>query len=259
MSSASIGAPRGFPRGQWRGVLVALGVLATALLSSPSPAFAHPAAPTTPLGSSAGPSLIPPEDEARYRSRVTAIVPPIPGLEARIVGGQEKIEVTWTGSEPLVIEGAEGEPMLRFGPAEIEVNERSPSAYASSERFGRVDSPPGADPDAPPRWRPIAPPGSFSWFEHRAQWMLAARPENIGDGTSATTIRDWTVSLTVGGREAAIEGTLSWVPDPAAIREQRSKVSSPVISALVLIAAMALGALIGVRLGPRLTNVRAAD
>jgi len=234
-----------------------LGVLGVAVLNGHA-AFAHPeAAPTPPGAASPGPSLIPPEDEARYRSEVTAIRPAIPGLEARIVGGQEKLELIWDGTEPLVIEGTAGEPMLRFGPTGIEVNERSPSAYASSERFGRVDPPPGVDPDASSSWRPLASTGPFSWYEHRAQWMKSARPAAVQDEARAVTIRDWTVPIAVGGREAVIEGALRWAPDPAAVREQRSEVSSPVLSAAVLVAAMAFGALVGVRLRPRLEGARA--
>ncbi len=220
-------------------------------------AHGHPSTTPTPPPAT-GPSLIPPDDETQYRSEVTAIDPAIPGLSARILGGQEQIEVSWSGPEPVVIEGAEGEPMLRFGPAVIEVNERSPSAYESSERFGRVEVPPQADPDARPIWRPIASVGSFAWYEHRAQWMSAERPAVVGDGDEAVTIRDWTVPVEVGGREAAIEGTLRWVPDPAIVREQGSGDSSPVLSAVVLVAAMALGALVGLRLRPRLMASRAA-
>lgn len=233
-------------------------MIAAALVTSPA-AFAHPA--TTPAPPGAEPpsrSLIPPEDEPRYRSEVTAVAPAIPGLEARIIGGQDKLELTWSGSEDLVVEGTEGEPMLRFRPTGIEVNERSPSAYASSERFGRVDPPSGADPDAPPSWRPLASPGPFSWYEHRAQWMRSERPASVTDEASAVTIRDWSVPITVGGRDAAIEGTLSWTADPAAIRAQASELSSPLLSALVLVAAMVVGGLVGVRLRPRLQGTGAA-
>lgn len=187
---------------------------------------------------------------------MTAIAPPIPGLEARIVGGQETIEVVWTGSEPLVVDGTEGEPMLRISAGGIEVNERSPSAWSSSERFGRVELPPGVDPDAPPSWRSVAPGGPFSWYEHRAQWMESQRPGAVGDGESAAKIRDWSVPISVGGRDAAIQGALRWVPPAAVIRDERSQVSSPLLSALVLIAAMSLGALVGVRLRPRLAAAR---
>lgn len=227
--------------------------LVLAALGSASPAAAHPEPSAGGAGARpARPSLIPPEDQARYRSEVTALTPPIPGLEARIVGGQEKLEVTWTGPEPLVVEGTDGEPMLRLTQAEVEVNERSPSAWSSSERFGRVELPADVDPDARPRWRSLGPGGRFSWYEHRAQWMRAARPAEVTDPASPTTISDWSVPIRVGDQSASIGGTLRWVPDPSAIREKRSEVSSPLLSALILIAAMAVGALIGLRLRPRL-------
>lgn len=226
--------------------------LGTALISAV--AFAGPVAPSAwgdpsgiPAGSEELPSLIPPEDVPRYRSEVTGVSPPIPGLEPRIVGTQDKLEATWLGATPLVIQGLDGEPMIRMSGRGISINLRSPYAYKSGERFGRADPPAGADPSAPPVWNKIASPGSFSWYEHRAQWMRAERPSVVGDGGSATLIRDWEVPATLGGRDLSITGVLEWVPDPQAVRDNASEVSSPALSALILTGALVLGALIGAR------------
>lgn len=227
-------------------------LLGTALIGAV--AFAGPVTPSAwgdptgiPAASEELPSLIPQEDVPRYRSEVTGVSPPIPGLEVRIIGTQDRLEATWLGDAPLVIYGVDGEPMIRMSFRGVSINARSPYAYKSSERFGRVDPPAGVDASAPPVWNKIASPGPISWYEHRAQWMRAERPSVVGDGASATVIRDWEVPATLGGRELSITGVLEWVPDPQAVRDKASEVSSPALSALILTGALVLGGLIGAR------------
>jgi len=222
-----------------------IGAMALAGLTAPS-ASGHPSSAPVPESETL-PSLIPPGDIPRYRSEVTGISPPVPRLELRIVGTQDRLEATWLGAEPLVIEGVGGEPMIRMSVRGVSINALSPYAYKSGERFGRADPPAEADPDAPPVWNKIAPPGPISWYEHRAQWMRAERPSVVGDGASATLIRNWEVPATLGGRELSITGVLEWVPEPQAVRDKASEVSSPALSALILTGALVLGALIGAR------------
>lgn len=220
--------------------------LSSVVFDAPA-ALAHPAKPPPPPA--APPPVvdpIPAEDEDQYRSQVSSVRPPVPGLEARIVGNQDKLELTWTGETPLVVEGVEGEPMVRMSARGIELNERSPTAYLSADRYAEVSVPGVVDPDAPPRWRRVESPGPISWYEHRAQWMNASRPEVVGDGGQGTTIFHWRVPARLGDREVVIRGSLDWLPDPSAIRAERSEVSSPLASAGILAAAMALGALVGV-------------
>jgi hypothetical protein len=226
--------------------------LSSATLGAPA-AFAHSAkAPPPPLAPPAVVERIPPEDEDQYVSHVTAVRPDVPGLEVRMLGGQDKLEVEWTGERPLVIDGVEGEPMLRLSSRGVEINELSQSAYLSSDRYADVTVPGTVDPKAPPRWRRIESPGPISWYEHRAQWMAADRPEVVGDGADGTTIFHWSVPATLGGRELTIRGSLDWRPDPAALRAERSDVESPLLSALILAVTMALGTLTGIAIRSRL-------
>ena len=222
-------------------LLIALGLIA------PTSARSHSAPPPPP------PVMPPPqveeipEDDAdQYRSRVTAIRPRVPGLRAQVIGRQEKLEITWTGKVPLVVEGSLGEPMLRMSSEGVEANERSPTAILSTERYAQVRLPDSADPKAPPRWRFIASPGPISFYEHRAQWMEADRPEVVGDGARALTIFHWEIPARLGKRSIAIRGALDWLPDAEAIRDQRSEVSSPLLSAAILAAALGAGWLAGI-------------
>jgi hypothetical protein len=212
-----------------------------------SPAHAHPANPPPPPD--APPRQvdpIPEDDEELYHSRVRRISPAIPGLTARILGGDDRIQVSWTGQPPLVIEGTQGEPMIRLSSDGVKVNERSPSVYLSGERYARVPIPAVVDAGAQPRWRPIESPGAFAWYEHRAHWMEAERPPIVGDGAEPKPIFHWQVPALLGDRPVVISGDLDWVPDPGAIRAERSESSGELLTAVLLLAAMALGAAAGV-------------
>ncbi|HVE67715.1 MAG TPA: hypothetical protein VNB64_03945 [Solirubrobacteraceae bacterium] len=195
--------------------------------------------------------LIPASDRESYFSRVTTVSPAVPGLRARILGHQDLLELTWRGAVPAVVVGTEGEPMFRIGRAGVEVNRHSPTAWRSAERYGRLRVPDYASPRAAPRWEHLAGPGPWRWNEHRAQWMTARRPTAVGDGTRRRRIARWTVPVRIGERTVRVRGTLEWVPDAAALRAQRSEDSSPALSLALVLAAMAVGAAVGVRLRDR--------
>ena len=224
------------------GMLCAVGLLACV-----PPASGHPAnAPAPPLLPPEDTERVPDEDLDQYRSRVVAIKPPVPGLKAEIVGNQEKLRVTWTGEKTLTVFGYGGEPMVRMNARGIEINEQSPSAYLSSDRYADVPVPATATADAEPRWRPFETAGPIAWYDHRVQWMKAERPEAVGDGARGVTIFHWRVPARLGAKAVSIRGALDWRPDPAAIRAQRSDVSSPLLSALILSGVFLVGWLVGV-------------
>lgn len=232
--------------------------LAVMLCAFPGSASAHPAGPPRPPV--APPQVveeIPPEDVERYRSLVTRVAPSVPGLDARVVGAQEKLEVTWTGRAPLIVEGYRGEPMLRLSSSGVEVNSVSPSAYLSGDRYAAISVPPQADPAAAPRWRPLESAGPISWYDHRIHWMRAARPEIVGEGEEGATIFHWRVPMTLAGRPVSIRGGLDWVPDPAAIRAERSDADSPLLVAALLACFAAAGAGVGVVIRGRLPTASA--
>jgi hypothetical protein len=235
-------------RRMFRGLrpLLVTWLLGVTLAAAPWTAQSHPGLPEPPP-----PGGIPPSDLPRYKSQVKAIVPPLPGLEARILGNQEELVVHWRGKEPILVEGYFGEPMLRFSGPAVEGNDNSLSLWMSSQREGRVAVPAGVSPGAKPRWRLLTHAYGFGWYDHRARWLTRTRPRAVGDGASPVKIRDWKIPTKVGDRAAEIRGTLSWVPHPNAYREKRSQVSSPALSALILAVAMAVGALVGVLLRRR--------
>ena len=229
--------------------------VAAALLCPPS-LSAHPAtSPPVPVVPPPDVEEIPAADEDRYLSRLDRIVPVVPRLEADVTGGQEKLRLTWTGGTPLVVDGYRGEPMFRMSSRGIFLNRRSPSAYLSAERYGRVGVPVFADSEAPPLWQFLDTPGPFSWYDHRIQWMRAERPRRVGDGSRSVTIFHWSIPVRVAGRAISIRGTLEWIADPAVVRAERSRTSSPLGSGLALVIALLVGAGVGVLIRKRIGQV----
>lgn len=227
----------------------AAGVLACLGAAQAAPAHGPPIPPEqlrVPKG-----NLIPKADRESYLSRVTAVSPAVPGLRARILGHQELLELAWRGAVPLVVVGRQGEPMFRIGRAGVEVNRHSPTAWESAERFARLRVPDYASARAWPRWERLAGPGPWRWNEHRSQWMTAKRPSAVGDGATRRKIQDWTVPVRIGDRTVRISGTLEWLPNADALREQRSEVSNPLLSLAIVLGALGLGAAVGVVLRDR--------
>jgi hypothetical protein len=49
----------------------------------------------------------------------------------------------------------------------------------NEERFGSVDLPNEADPNAVPDWAKIAAEPSYEWHDHRIHWMSPVDPPQI--------------------------------------------------------------------------------
>jgi len=172
-------------------------------------------------------------------SELRAVSPQTPGLELEVVGGDRFLRLVNETGGTVVVEGYDDEPYLRFREdSRVEVNARSPSRYVNEDRFGRRPVPPVADSSAPPRWQKVADDGAYRWFDHRIHYMTPGTPEEVTDEARRTTIFDWTVPMTVGGRPVRAVGTLSWQPE-------EDSGSSPVP---FIVAGAGLAALLGVAL-----------
>ena len=74
------------------------------------------------------------QGSTNFRTTVTGVRPPTPGLTVRSVELGSRLEVTWTGPEDLTILGYAGEPYLRVGPDGVYRNRRSPATYLNVSR-----------------------------------------------------------------------------------------------------------------------------
>jgi hypothetical protein len=149
-------------------------------------------------------------------STVTSITPPTAGVQARIVGGDDRVELRVLGSE-VVIFGYQGEPYLRFGRDGVYRNERSPARFLNEERYGDMPLPAEADARARPLWRKVAAAGRpYEWHDHRIHWMSRNDPPLVvADRDQPHHLFDWVISGTVEGAPLKIAGSADYEPLPA--------------------------------------------
>jgi hypothetical protein len=161
----------------------------------------------------AAPAALAHEGNPNFRSEVSAIAPALPGLEAHVLGHDDRIELVYDGERTLVVEGYRDEPYLRFSPGGlVEMNRRSPAAYLNEDRFAKVELPGRADHRAPPSWAPVAENGRYDWHDHRIHWMGEdTLPPQVEDEGKRTRVSDWEVPMSAAGRPVAVTGTLTWL------------------------------------------------
>lgn len=182
-----------------RGVL---GGLAVALLSA-SPAWAHALDGASP---------------SNYRTRITGVSPATPGVEVRVVEAGNRLELSNTSDEEIIVTGYAEEPYLRIGPDGVFENRRSPATYRNRSRFPTEELPSIADPEAPPEWRRVTSATTIRWHDHRAHWMGDQPPGPVqrAPGREHVIFPVWEVQLRYGGQPMAVTGDLMWVPGPPA-------------------------------------------
>jgi hypothetical protein len=164
---------------------------------------------------------------------VLSVTPDISGLSARVIDGDDELELTNTGGREIVIEGYEGEPYLRFTREAVFENQRSPAAYLNDDRYAAVEVPDSADPKASPEWKSVAAGVQYGWHDHRVHWMSPVPPEKVSAAKDVEHhIFDWSVPGTVDGERLAIDGSLDYVPPSGGI--------SPLVVVAVGAASLAL-------------------
>ncbi len=120
-------------------------------------------------------------------------------VRVRIDDGDRKLELRVAPSHTVVVLGYAGEPFLRFSPAGVEVNVRSPTALADT--LVRGGSAPALTPRAAAQWSLRTTGDRIAWHDHR----LGPVPgRSYGNGAVAT----WTIPLVVDGRPDRITGRL---------------------------------------------------
>jgi hypothetical protein len=180
-----------------------------------------------------------------YVSTLSRLDPPNLGVFVEIVQGDDRLRLTNTTGEELVVLGYEGEPYLRFGSDGVYRNARSPATYLNEDRFAKAPVPPDADPKAAPEWVRVSSGRHYEWHDHRIHWMSTIPPRSIQDAPGKRHhVFDWTVPAQLAGRPLAIHGSLDYMP-PEASGFNALWVIPPAIAVLAV-----LGAWIALRRGP---------
>ena len=148
-----------------------------------------------------------------FTSTVERVAPARPGLELRVLDGDDRLFLrNETGREVIVL-GYDGEPYLRFLDGAVYRNVRSPAVYLNADRYAQGQVPESADPEASPVWLRIKLGNAYEWHDHRIQWMSTIAPDEIrADPDSPRHVFDWEVPITVDGRPATIAGSLDYAP-----------------------------------------------
>jgi hypothetical protein len=183
-------------------VLAAAG---TVLLASAQPASAH---------------TIGGVQATNYRSHITSVTPPVPGVTIRLRDLGRRVELVNHTSQDVVILGYQDEPYLRVGPAGVFENRRSPSLYQNKVTTGTstiTPLPPQANPTAPPDWHRRGGGRTVSWRDQRVRWEGADPPGvRSNPGLTQIVLPRWSFNFLHGTDRVTVAGSISWVPGPAA-------------------------------------------
>ena len=161
----------------------------------------------------AAPVALAHQGSPNFLSQVNRITPAVDGVTVTVLNRDDRLLLQNTSGEDVLVKGYSEEPYARIdADGTVSVNTDSEAYYINDERDGKVEVPPDADSKGEPRWEEVSRSGRFEWHDHRMHWMSEADPEAVKDEDVRTKIFDWQVPLEVGGREAAIAGTLFWTP-----------------------------------------------
>lgn len=156
-------------------------------------------APAVPVGAD-------PARPTNDRSEVVAIEPALPSIRVDVVGGDAFLRVQVEPGHTVEIPGYDDEPYLRIeSDGTVEQNERSPSRWVNSARYGATESPPpDAAADAEPNWLVVGGGGDHVWHDHRIHSMGGPLQPR------------WEVPLSVDGQPVVVRGTLTRSAAPSA-------------------------------------------
>jgi hypothetical protein len=150
-----------------------------------------------------------------YRSTITKVDPKMPGLRFKILSGDDQIWLDNGSGKTVIIKGYSGEPYLRFSPAGIFVNVNSPASFLNQDRYGNVQVPKSATPDATPEWQKLAGGDIWAWHDHRIHFMSPTPPPQIKTAPRKPHhVLDWKVPATENGKKFFIAGSLDYKPPP---------------------------------------------
>jgi hypothetical protein len=174
-----------------------------------------------------------------YRSTITKITPPQPGLELEVLGFDQNMLLINKTGKAVLVRGYELEPYARIlADGTVQENVNSPATYLNSDRYGKATVPSSAGADEPPAWKTLNRTGRLIWHDHRMHWMGSdsGAPPMVKDRSNQAKVFDYEVPLNVGGAPVKVAGTLVWVGEQGG----GAPIGAIVAFALVLLVALAV-------------------
>ena len=167
--------------------------LCAALAAAPGAAQAH--GPVAPVASS-------------YLARIERLPP---GIDAKVVDGDQKMWLRVPGTETVVVLDYRGAPYLRFSATGVEVNRNSTMYYLNQTPVA-LAAPANLTPSTPPHWQRLGGGHEYGWHDGRLHAFAAVA---LAPGTRF--VGPWRVPLLVDGQLSAISGGLWYAPDPSLV------------------------------------------
>jgi hypothetical protein len=154
-------------------------------------------------------------DAEYYVSTVTAIDPPVAGLEVVVHGNGESVTLSNRTNRQVIVLGYSGEEYLRFTTSGVSVNTNSLTA-ALNANGGRSAPPAAVSGKAKPaRWRPVATSSSFTWQDFRTRWSADERPPIVAaDPHARHQVFAWAIQLKVDSKPTLVRGQVTWTGAP---------------------------------------------
>jgi hypothetical protein len=178
------------PRSLFRHLLLVALAAALGTLTLPAVAEAHSSAP-----------VIAVDYEAKLARSVI-----VPGVTARVLDGNRKLELTVRPPHTVVVEGYGGEPFLRFDTAGVSINDRSLTAVTN--KLAQRGATPALEKEATPRWRSISQGHRFAWHDHRLSLVPGSMAETGRLGI-------WSIPVSVDGAPLRVQVGLWHEPGPS--------------------------------------------
>jgi len=159
----------------------------------------------------AAPAALAHQGNPHYRSTVKQVTPSTNGLSVSVLNYDDRLLLQNTTGRAVVVNDYEGKPYVRLlANRAVEVNTNSQAYYLNDDRYANVTVPKGLG--SQPNWKLVDRTGRFEWHDHRIHWMSTTDPPQLKDKSKRTHIFDWKVPISVGERNGAIAGSLTWVP-----------------------------------------------
>lgn len=200
-----------------------------------------------------------------YLARLIA-EPASPDVTVQLVhgtaGSADALSLQSRSEEPVTVLGRSGEPAIRIGPKEVQVNVNSPvgrvaDIYSDSSlaNGGVVEEEPPEI--AQPEWKKVSDGSNFTWLDPRLR--TSDDDDMIGppDPLTAQEIGSWEIPMEVAGEEELLTGAIDWEPsvsDPTATNVDQGSTGISfgeiaTVGAVTVVPALAIMALL---LGPGL-------
>jgi hypothetical protein len=148
-----------------------------------------------------------------YESSVTSVTPAVAGVTLAVLDRDDRLELRNESRQEIVVLGYDGEPYLRFSADGVFRNLRSPATYLNDDRFGDVELPAEADPEAEPQWEQVSATPRYEWHDHRIHWMSEIGPPQVRAAPDEPHhVFDWEIPGSVDGAPFTIAGSLDYTP-----------------------------------------------